>query len=162
MRNHIKPNRRGAIKASESVIQMFKTEKGRSLAWQFLFLVVAQGISSMIFCWPTGTWKPWTSRSRSTRRKKRRSNWKADMSLPSTLSRGVGLSYLVILVRFILSARDMIEHSKRWAAARGLLATNEVHGQEEWRIPLQRTYSHSATHGRVIAETVNTTVQELG
>lgn len=36
---------------------------------------------------------------------------------------------------------EMIENSRKWALARGLHRTSEVHGREEWKIPLKETYS---------------------
>ena len=34
----------------------------------------------------------------------------------------------------------MIENSKKWAQARNLVHRSEVHGEEEWRVPLQREF----------------------
>lgn len=34
----------------------------------------------------------------------------------------------------------MISNSKKWAQARGLVEKNEVHGQDEWRIPIKREF----------------------
>ena len=34
----------------------------------------------------------------------------------------------------------MIKHSREWAAARGLVQKNEVHGDDEWRIPTMRGF----------------------
>ncbi len=39
----------------------------------------------------------------------------------------------------------MIENSKRWAAQRGLVEKSEVHGLEEWRIPISRTFEHESS-----------------
>ena len=38
--------------------------------------------------------------------------------------------------------RDMISHSKKWAEARGLCFRSEVHGEDEWRIPVRREFEH--------------------
>lgn len=37
--------------------------------------------------------------------------------------------------------REMISKSKEWARQRGLLQTSEVHGQEEWKIPTDKTFT---------------------
>jgi len=34
----------------------------------------------------------------------------------------------------------MIENSKKWAAQRGLVEKSEIHGEEEWRIPVHRSF----------------------
>lgn len=34
----------------------------------------------------------------------------------------------------------MIKNSIRWATARGLTRTNEVHGEEEYKIPLEEEF----------------------
>lgn len=36
--------------------------------------------------------------------------------------------------------REMIANSKKWAEARGLCQTSEVHGADEWRIPIKRDF----------------------
>ena len=36
--------------------------------------------------------------------------------------------------------REMIDHSKKWAQNRGLCEKNEVHGEDEWRIPIAREF----------------------
>ena len=43
--------------------------------------------------------------------------------------------------------KEKIANSKRWAQSRGLLRKNEVHGAEEWRIPLEETYALSNVTG---------------
>ena len=44
--------------------------------------------------------------------------------------------------------RSMIDNSKKWAMARNLLRTNQVHGEEEWRIPVDETYTHTSKRGQ--------------
>ena len=39
-----------------------------------------------------------------------------------------------------MQLREMIEHSKKWAQSRGLCERSEVHGEEEWRIPVGREF----------------------
>ena len=43
--------------------------------------------------------------------------------------------------------RDMIKNSKAWAQARGLCETSEIHGKEEWRIPVERKFEHNKING---------------
>jgi len=38
--------------------------------------------------------------------------------------------------------REMIGHSKRWAEARGLCFKSEIHGEDEWRVPVRRDFEH--------------------
>ena len=57
-------------------------------------------------------------------------------------------------------ARSMIENSKIWAQNRGLLWRNEVYGEEEWRIPLRRSFSATSTTGREIRELATASVQD--
>lgn len=42
----------------------------------------------------------------------------------------------------------MIKRSKEWAKARGLVRENEVHGEEEWRIPTNSNFSFTSTKKR--------------
>ena len=42
----------------------------------------------------------------------------------------------------------MIKRSKEWAKARGLVRENEVHGEEEWRIPTDSNFSFTSTKKR--------------
>ena len=39
--------------------------------------------------------------------------------------------------------RSMIKNSKEWAKQRVLLEVNEIHGEEEWRIPVSRDFTVS-------------------
>ena len=41
----------------------------------------------------------------------------------------------------------MIKNSKEWAKQRGLLEVNEIHGEEEWRIPVSRDFTVSKVSG---------------
>lgn len=41
---------------------------------------------------------------------------------------------------------EMIENSKQWALSRGLHRTSPVHGKEEWKIPLEESFSFTTTH----------------
>ena len=42
----------------------------------------------------------------------------------------------------------MISNSRQWALARNLLRRNEVHGAEEWRIPVREVYRHRTVKGQ--------------
>ena len=55
--------------------------------------------------------------------------------------------YCISYIWSVLFLRDMIKASKAWAAARGLVETNEVHGKEEWRVPTKRTFEHIKRSG---------------
>lgn len=61
---------------------------------------------------------------------------------------------------FLSLLRSMINHSKQWAQARGLLEVNPVHGEEEWRIPLKRRFASTRTTGFRTSETANAVVQD--
>lgn len=37
---------------------------------------------------------------------------------------------------------DMIANSKQWANSRGYLRTSEIHGREEWKLPLKESFSY--------------------
>lgn len=54
----------------------------------------------------------------------------------------------------------MIEHSKEWARNRGLLWKNEVHGEDEWRIPLRRSFTATSTTGTETKEKASAVVQD--
>ena len=41
----------------------------------------------------------------------------------------------------------MIANSRKWAQNRGLFRKNEVHGADEWRIPTESNFSHTAVRG---------------
>lgn len=40
---------------------------------------------------------------------------------------------------------QMVTCSRSWAQANGLLRTSQIHGEEEWRIPLDSTFAVSET-----------------
>lgn len=55
--------------------------------------------------------------------------------------------------------RDMIASSKEWAKKRGLLQRSEIHGQEEWKIPVEKSFEYeneksqtTRTHGTMVAQ----------
>ena len=58
--------------------------------------------------------------------------------------------------------RDMIENSKRWALARGLLRRNEVHGADEWRIPVRATFAFTAARGTSSTMRGTMELEEIG
>ena len=68
--------------------------------------------------------------------------------------------FLFSLIRFFLKLRTMIEHSRQWALARGLLEKSAVHGEEEWRIPLKRRFKNTEKTGNEVQERVTQQVQE--
>ena len=49
----------------------------------------------------------------------------------------------------------MIENSKKWAAARGLVEKSEIHGEDEWRVPIMREFEHKATDRQTRTESVS-------
>ena len=55
----------------------------------------------------------------------------------------------------------MITHSRQWALQRGLLEKNEVHGEEEWRIPKKRRFRHAETTGSEVNQRATATVQDF-
>ena len=69
-----------------------------------------------------------------------------------------GCVSFVCLYCFELSA--MIDSSKEWARSRGLLWTSEVHGAEEWRIPLKRRFKKTETKGSEMKEKASAMVQD--
>ena len=42
----------------------------------------------------------------------------------------------------ITTVRQMIANARRWALARGLIRTNEVHGLEEFKIPTRESFTY--------------------
>lgn len=58
------------------------------------------------------------------------------------------------------ASRQMIENSKAWAMARGLVEKSPIHGEEEWRIPLRRTFSHSEKSGSEVKQKATFEVQD--
>ena len=45
-----------------------------------------------------------------------------------------------IYAKPLLHLSVMIKNTIRWATARGLTRTNEVHGEEEYKIPMEEQY----------------------
>ncbi|CAK9113486.1 unnamed protein product [Durusdinium trenchii] len=43
---------------------------------------------------------------------------------------------------------SMIANAKAWAEARGLSRKNEVHGEDEWRVPTEETFDFSTTRSK--------------
>ena len=43
--------------------------------------------------------------------------------------------------------RTMINNSRQWAIERDLMQINEVHKEEEWRIPVSKTFQFETTKG---------------
>ena len=54
----------------------------------------------------------------------------------------------------------MIEHSKAYARDRGNLRTSEVHGEEEWKIPLKHSFKNIAAAYQSIEYSGSTQVEE--
>lgn len=54
----------------------------------------------------------------------------------------------------------MITNAKEWARARGLVRTNEVHRQEEFRIPTNSNYSFETIRGRQTEGEANFTMDD--
>lgn len=44
--------------------------------------------------------------------------------------------------------RHMIANAKRWATSRGLMRKNEVHGEDEFRIPTEELFTFKNTRKR--------------
>lgn len=57
---------------------------------------------------------------------------------------------------------DMIENSKAWAKTQGYHRTSEIHGQEEWKLPLDEEFSNLERRGEKIEATTSTAVQDTG
>ena len=45
---------------------------------------------------------------------------------------------------------EMIENSRQWAKARGLWRMNAVHGKDEWKLPLDETYSFKTKKSEIV------------
>lgn len=71
-----------------------------------------------------------------------------------------GASHFLWPIRFLLKLRSMIEHSRQWALARGLVEKSAVHGEEEWRIPLKRRFANTEKTGSEVSERVTQQVEE--
>ena len=52
----------------------------------------------------------------------------------------------------------MIKNSREWAARRSLVQTNQVHGEEEWRVPTSRDFAYGHTQAQEASRRVK---QEL-
>ena len=57
---------------------------------------------------------------------------------------------------------DMITNSKKWAESRGLLRTSEIHGGEEWQLPLDDEFSNVERNGEKYEAQTSTRVQDRG
>ena len=55
----------------------------------------------------------------------------------------------------------MIENSRKWALARGLVETNAVHGMEEWRIPVERSFEHTVSKSHETKQKVNFVTEDI-
>lgn len=55
---------------------------------------------------------------------------------------------------------EMIENSRKWALNRGLVERNPVHGTEEWRIPISRSFEHSTSKSHETNQKVSFTTQD--
>ena len=53
----------------------------------------------------------------------------------------------------------MIDHSKAWAEERGLLSTSAIHGAEEWKLPLDKTFEMSNSSFETAGYSGNTQVE---
>ena len=54
----------------------------------------------------------------------------------------------------------MIDHSKKWALARNLIVKSEVHGEDEWRIPVHREFEHKQLDRQSITSGVEFVTQD--
>ena len=55
---------------------------------------------------------------------------------------------------------DMITKSKDWASQRGLLRISEVHGREEWRLPLEESFSLGSKLSEIAEASGNMEVED--
>lgn len=55
---------------------------------------------------------------------------------------------------------DMITNSKKWAESRGLLRTSEIHGVEEWQLPLDDEFTNVERNGEKYEAQTSTRVQD--
>ena len=56
--------------------------------------------------------------------------------------------------------QDMIEHSKEWAKKHGWHRVSEVHGKEEWKIPLSESFKFNTTQHEEVTALSSTTGQD--
>lgn len=70
------------------------------------------------------------------------------------------VSYTFLNV-YLLHLSDMIENSRKWALARGLVETNAVHGMEEWRIPVERSFEHTVSKSHETNQRVNFVTEDI-
>ncbi len=57
---------------------------------------------------------------------------------------------------------EMIENSKAWAKTQGYHRTSEIHGSEEWKLPLDEEFTNLERRGEKIEATTTTAVQDTG
>jgi hypothetical protein len=57
---------------------------------------------------------------------------------------------------------DMISFSKNWAKTHGYFRTSEVHGADEWRLPLDEEFANLERKGEKYEASSSTTVQDKG
>lgn len=60
----------------------------------------------------------------------------------------VKLKYQILESSFFAWLRPMIKNAKEWAVSRGLQRTNEVHGEDEFRVPTESSFSYTNTKKR--------------
>mmetsp|Transcript_40771 Transcript_40771/g.83315 ORF Transcript_40771/g.83315 Transcript_40771/m.83315 type:complete len:626 (+) Transcript_40771:52-1929(+) len=133
MRNYTKPNKRGVCKASESAVAMFKTEDGRK---RLRDLLLQHGSFEQVEV------------ALVKYRKEEEEN---------TLEGGF---YSAVDLANDGWNTQMIEHSRQWALQRGLVEKNEVHGEEEWRIPKKRRFKFKEQHGTEVTQRAGATFQD--
>lgn len=56
--------------------------------------------------------------------------------------------------------REMIQHSKKWATARNLVEKSEVHGEDEWRVPVMREFENKKLDRQTCAQRVGFVTQD--
>ena len=56
--------------------------------------------------------------------------------------------------------RSMITNSKAWAAARGLVRKSPIHGEDEWKFPMEETFEQEKSKGSRSSQGMHFEAQE--
>lgn len=107
--------------------------------------------------------RQWSARSRSISSRRSRRHWRVAGTQRSLWPRRAGrrkLGKCYSALSLPRAAQEMIENSKKWAIARGLLEVSEVHGKEEWRIPVSRKFGHLTKTGQMTKQKTTFQVED--
>ncbi|CAE7232915.1 unnamed protein product [Symbiodinium microadriaticum] len=143
---YFKPNKKGALKCSEQAMALLNTP-GEKIREMLLQHGDFRGVEVQL-----------TKESEQLAQNDTKGGWYSEQAMAQEgYTEYHGNQYHQECIRANLSI--MIKNSIRWATARGLTRTNEVHGMEEYKIPLKEEFLFRSSEKQTAKQTGTFEVQ---